>query len=817
MVNTLKLNRWMTIFYTILLTVLIVGTPLLFSSLTRSVFEVNKLLLLRYSTLLTLFLWLTHYFLLRDNNALDTDSDPANTYHIGKFSWKKIGLEKIIIVWLIFNCISTIFSPNIRVSIIGAYDRWEGIITLVNYMILLYMYAKLVTRKYQLFWIVGGILVSTALSAYYGVLQSVGYDFMHWSADPTFRVFACINNPVHYCAYVGMVTPIGIALTLLLLTRTKPNSESTPTKLSLSRQILSQPIITGIKALSIAIGIGIYYFIFTPSLVSPSFIQLLLLIGFGITVTESLNQSQLTWQNILKWGCFLLILVGLSAVNVITITKYDWVAFFTILSPYVVLAALPDKQEVLRRLVFIGTGLIFYTMYLSFSRATWVGFFLAMPLFYLGCTGALKSSTQIKFIRSFFYKAGFVVTNALLYNFDMYSFGWLPTGIIGSIFLIFFLLSFYNEHGRLSTQLFYPLVLMGLVIMGFHDTLWAFPIFFKYVLMIMVLFWSILTHKKSPLLYQAILITLFFGHLQFVSQGLVHCVAYLVLVISYGYILFNTSQINTTKNLWLSAYLLIMGIGVILPKIPILLMDLKMALVSSSLIITSLYSLLGIGVICLTATLVFPATTRQSRRFIYSLLLITVIGLVSVLGLKILLQNNDALMKQTTAYTAAHHMAGRANSKLDTKVFSGMARIAMWKSVTPWVKDYWLLGSGPDTIKALYPVYRHPSYGILEGGHNYTPDKLHNEYLNTVTTRGITGFLIYYVGIILGWVILILKKGYTMRESPYFYMVFAVLTGVGIYLGQVLFNFGVVATLVLFYILMGLGVALVTHPDYRKE
>ncbi len=804
MFNALKLNRWMVIFYTILLTLLVVGTPLLFTSLTRSVFEVNKLLLLRYSQLIILFLWVLHYFLLRDNNALDHDK--TNAYSIKNFSWKKIGLEKIILVWLIFNCISTIFSPNIQVSIIGAYDRWEGIITLFNYMVLLYMVAKLVTRKYQLFWIIGGILASTGFSAYYGVLQSLGYDFMHWSADPTFRVFACINNPVHFCAYMGMVVPVGIALTLFLLFPSKKFNTS-----------LYPPLITALKASIIALGIGIYYAIFTPALSSPSFIQFLLLIGFGVTVIESLNHTHLTWKNMLKWGCFLLILVTLSAIQVLTLNKFDWLTFFTILSPYIILAALPNGQEALRRLVFIVTSLVFYGMYISFSRATWVGFLLSMPLFYLGCTYALKSITNMQFIRSFFYKTGLVVTHALLYNFNFYSFGIAPAGIVASLFLLFFLLSYKNEHNRFSLSILYPLILMGLVVVGFHDALGLISPFIKYVTLASILFWTILTHKKSPLLYQAILITLFFGNLQFISQSLTHCVSYIILIVSYGYILFSTSQINIVKNLWLCGYLLIMGMGVILPKIPVLFSDLKILIIGTPFMQLLLCTLFGVGIVTIAVTLIAPKSTRQSPRFIQGLILITVIAFASISGLKIILQNNEVLLQKTKSYVAAKKMAGRAKEKLGSQEFQRTARMGMWRSVLPWTKDYWLLGSGPDTIKTMYPIYRHPSYGILEGGHNFTPDKLHNEYLNTLVTRGIPGFLIYYIGIILGWILIILKGGYRMRQSPYFYIVFSTLTGVSVYLGQVLFNFGVVATLVLFYVLMGLGWAIVSHLEYRND
>jgi putative inorganic carbon (HCO3(-)) transporter len=147
----------------------------------------------------------------------------------------------------------------------------------------------------------------------------------------------------------------------------------------------------------------------------------------------------------------------------------------------------------------------------------------------------------------------------------------------------------------------------------------------------------------------------------------------------------------------------------------------------------------------------------------------------------------------------------------------GTARTSMWKSAVPWIKDYWLLGSGPDTIKYLYPKYRLTEYGILEGGHNYTPDRLHNEYLNTLATRGIPAFIIYYVGIIIGWFLLILSSMYQEKNNPLFYINASFLAGVTINLGQVMFNFGVVATLFIFYVLMGLGIAISKNSAFKED
>ena len=144
--------------------------------------------------------------------------------------------------------------------------------------------------------------------------------------------------------------------------------------------------------------------------------------------------------------------------------------------------------------------------------------------------------------------------------------------------------------------------------------------------------------------------------------------------------------------------------------------------------------------------------------------------------------------------------------QIKTESLKGSPRASMWRSSIPWIKDYWLIGSGLDTIKYMYPKYREPKYGIVEGGHNYTPDRLHNEYLNTLATKGVYGFITYYILFIGGAMLIILKGLYRLRESPIFFLGLGTCMGAFIYLGQVMFNFGVVATLVLFYILLALSV-----------
>ena len=123
----------------------------------------------------------------------------SQSYTIFGFNWRRIGIEIPILLWIICNLILIISSPNIFISYIGAYDRWESLATILNYILLFYMTAKLISNTRYRLLIFCICVFSTSVSSIYGVIQSLDIDFMNWSKSPTKRVFACINNPVHFC------------------------------------------------------------------------------------------------------------------------------------------------------------------------------------------------------------------------------------------------------------------------------------------------------------------------------------------------------------------------------------------------------------------------------------------------------------------------------------------------------------------------------------------------------------------------------------------------------------------------------------------
>jgi len=639
-ITRFSFDRFFDIAIRILFVILVIGIPLAFTSYTRSVFEVNKLMVLRYVTLGVCGLWFLRSWLY---NVFSVENDQPS-YRFFGITWTKTGLEIWFLIWILFNIASTVFSQNIKVSVIGAYDRWEGLMTALNYVVLLLMTAKLVASRKTLLWILGAALLATGGSAIYGVLQSLEMDFMRWSVDPAQRVFACINNPVHFCAYVAMMVPIGMSLLMFLSSRDDTDR---------------------------------------------------------------------------KW------------------------------------------MPALKILILVITGLIFYTQFLSFSRATWIGFIGAMPLYYLLVSHVLDERSSFRFSSDFFATAITMAAFYTTYVFQLHEKGpivALPIFTLIAAYLVYFWRNSHqieSEPGSLSLKGLGALSgLVGLVFFAFLVP----PSFFEWawlnyalsiVLWSAVLFLAYRFRGAKRLFLGRLVLILIFTLLQFIGLSFLTVISYAVLTGAFYFlVLRDNPTLNQEKRFWLGSFIVVFGALVLIPTLPAMLSG-------------------------------FAPNNQE--------------GLEAI---------TNAQFKMTTYSVDA---------------IKGSARTSMWKSSFPWIKDYWFIGSGLDTIKYMYPDYRRPEYGILEGGHNFTPDRLHNEYLNNLATRGILASLVYYFGIILGWYFIVIRGYFRFEKNPYRYLLAGCIAGATIYLGQVMFNFGVVATMVLFYLLVGLGWALVLHPDFLEK
>ncbi len=613
-----------------LLLVLIFGIPIFFTSITRSVFEVNKLLLLRFTSILIIMFWSVKSLLV-DYGA--KNADPAHAgkefYSIFGLKWYKTGLEIPLLIWLVVNMVSTMLSKNIYVSIIGAYDRWEGIITVVNYAILILIFAKCVDSLRFFYWIFFSFIGSASLSAIYGIFQSNGLDFMQWSADGASRAFGSINNPVHYGPFIGMM----------------------------------------------------------------------ILLSFGYMIQ---------------------------------------VRFFKEKMP-------PIRFHLLNYVSFVLTLIIYYAMFTSWGRGTWLGFQGALTVFLLFMINVFNSSSKKAYFVDFIFTIGIIALTYIMLLFDVYTikpFITIPFVVVVVVAYLFWVIKVKD-------------------ILSFVER--VVIIFLAYEIQLVV---SGIGHF---LLYLGLLAVLvFLNYKRYKSESIfVQNKLIVVVLFSFGMILFAPT---IADFIIYQIFLLVGYVGLILRKY---IKD------------KALFKVIVVIFVILFAVIAFPHYSLTKR-----------IG--SVVVAKDANRDSLKVLETAKAKTGSYKSAA----------IQGNPRMSMWKSGIKWGLKNPFFGTGPDTIKEMYPFYRRVEYARLEGGHNLTPDRLHNEYVNTLATTGVTGFMVRYVLVFGTYLYLIINYLYLNRKNPSFFLILSTLGGVIFYQGQVLFNFGVVATASLNYMLMGLGLAI---------
>jgi O-antigen ligase len=797
--------------FTVLFLILVMGTPLVFTSLTRSVFEVNKLLLLRSVIVITWGVWLLRSLLYKDNNIDDTEG--YSLFKWRGFHWKKTGLEIPILAWLGANIISTAFSQNIYIGIIGSYDRWEGIITIFNYMMLVLMTVKLVHKRFQIPVILFGFLASTGFSAIYGIFQSLGYDFMNWSQDPTYRVFACINNPVHFCAYVGMMVPVGLA-TLFYLQRRFPEKNETPDKPVAIKNLYLGALLLCIFCVKL----------WTFPAFDLGFLQMVLLIAASWVIAEMTRESIPRMRSFAFISGYTILLIGSAMIDLVSFNGFQWLGLTLSTCLFFVLAPAPNWNMCLKRLVLIITVMIFYTQLLSFSRATWVGFMLVMPIFFLFLNNRFVKSTAKKYYLDVI--VTFLTTGifTLIYIFKIHTYSpavGFSAGLLVLAGLHYLFYSIRSEYvdPKSDTTVVRNLTLIFASLLCLFSFSFVFPEFadvprvFYYGFALAYLWLVTRLNDYSKAFMERVSLIMFFSHIQVTGSMWLEVFIQIVFALSY-YItgLKGSSAFSKEKKAWLMAAMMGMSFVILIPSFPGLFKE-TISFITVAPVFMILLTVLGIfAIILYFLSLVIPKDQlikdRQGQLFL-------MVVFAFILGSTLVIKDRVSTISNEGSMIALKNIQKRSQ-EYEGELKSS-ARISMWKSALPWFKDYPIIGSGPDTIKYMYPEYRRPDYGILEGGHNYTPDRLHNEYLNTLVTRGFLGFAIYYFGIIGGWLFLVLRWLKQNEHNPYRFLVAGFMTGASVYLGQVLFNFGVVATLVLFYILMSLSLAITIHPEFQNN
>jgi len=134
----------------------------------------------------------------------------------------------------------------------------------------------------------------------------------------------------------------------------------------------------------------------------------------------------------------------------------------------------------------------------------------------------------------------------------------------------------------------------------------------------------------------------------------------------------------------------------------------------------------------------------------------------------------------------------------------GSNRIYIWKNSIPLLREYYLIGSGPDTFSRVFPQNQEAHKRIF-GNPDITIDKAHNEFIQIGVTTGIFSLFAY-----LSFICMIIYsngKVISKLNLSNTYDIIILATGIGCagYILQSFFNISVVAVAPIYWMVIGLN------------
>src|SRR3990167_116389 len=155
-----------------------------------------------------------------------------------------------ILLFLASQILATVFSIDIRTSILGYYSRFHGgLLSTISYIILYYAFVSNLIKRHVLL-AIRSMLLAAALVAFYAIAEHFGIDKNLWVQDVQSRVFSTLGQPNWLAAYLVTIMFIPIAL-LLNNSKLKVPIDFTQGKQTAKQQFKNQNILNFILSLLI--------------------------------------------------------------------------------------------------------------------------------------------------------------------------------------------------------------------------------------------------------------------------------------------------------------------------------------------------------------------------------------------------------------------------------------------------------------------------------------------------------------------------------------------------------------------------------------
>lgn len=183
--------------------------PIVMTNTTSELFELNKMWLTWGLTVIILSSWAVKMILQRE------------------IFIQRTPLDIPIVLFLLSQIISTIFSLDSRVSWWGYYSRFNGgLLSFLSYAALYYAYASNITRD-QMYTTLKVILATAIFVALWGLPSHFGadpscllfrgtFDVSCWTEafQPTIRIFSTLGQPAWLAAYLAALIPLAVAYSI---------------------------------------------------------------------------------------------------------------------------------------------------------------------------------------------------------------------------------------------------------------------------------------------------------------------------------------------------------------------------------------------------------------------------------------------------------------------------------------------------------------------------------------------------------------------------------------------------------------------------
>lgn len=255
--------------------------PLFFTNNTSELFELNKMWLTWGLAVIIIGAWLTKMIATK------------------RFFVQRTPLDIPLILFLLSQLISTIFSLDQRVSFWGYYSRFNGgFLSLFTYVLLYYAFVSNATRGHVLR-ILKVSLISGLLVALWGLPSHFGhdptcllfrgtFDVSCWTDafKPTVRIFSTLGQPAWMAAYMALLIPLAVAFMLRIAGQKIAHPQLTFLRLTFSKKSFLYSLIALLLA-------GLFYLDLIYSDTRAGFIAFWLANAFFWVV--------LWWQNVFSF------------------------------------------------------------------------------------------------------------------------------------------------------------------------------------------------------------------------------------------------------------------------------------------------------------------------------------------------------------------------------------------------------------------------------------------------------------------------------------------------------------------------------------